>query len=105
MTLHSVAVVGTLPLLLGVEACRCAPPTIMGKLGNGSTWCGDGQHPYHSSKCGHLLVRASDYRMRVCKRLRTVWRRPAPPNILAWMLADARLPPLWVGQREHHQRF
>jgi hypothetical protein len=52
------------PLLLGVDACRCASPTIVGASGNGSAWCGGGQHP-PSSRRGSLPVHASLCRGRV----------------------------------------
>lgn len=33
------------PLLPGVIACRCAPPTVVGESGNGSVRCGGGRQP------------------------------------------------------------
>jgi hypothetical protein len=65
----------------GVDACRCAPPTIAGESGNGSMRCGGGRHPSISSRRGHLPVHASHYRGRVREWLCAVWRWPTPTHL------------------------
>jgi hypothetical protein len=61
----------------GVDAWRCASPTVAGESEYGSAWCGGGHH-LSLSMHGLLPVRASPRRGRVRERLRKAWRRPAP---------------------------